>query len=264
MKNQREQWIGFLTLLEKEIMRFSKVSGQTVFGPLVNAGLYLLVFGVSFSSMLKMHENFSYLEFLLPGLVALSALNNAIQNSASSIMVSKFHGDLQDLRVVPLSWTSITAAYVLACVARGIIVAVLVFFLGEIFSWVQSGHGIELRHPVYFLGFLTLSCAIFGNLGIMCGLMAKTFDQINAFTNFVIVPLIYLGGVFFSMSILHPFWQKVALFNPVVYAINGIRWSVLDISDIPALQSFVVLSVFTLLTSVVAWLSVKHGSYSRF
>ncbi|MDB5037826.1 MAG: type transporter [Bacteriovoracaceae bacterium] len=258
------EWIGFRTLLKKECLRFYKVVGQTILSPLVNAGLYLLVFGVSFSSMLKMPGGFSYLEFLVPGLIALSSLNNALQNSSSSVMISKFHGDLQDLKIIPISSCAITAAYSLASVVRGLGVAVLVLLLGEAFSYFQSQSFIVIQHPLGCLVFLVMSCMVFGNLGIISGFTAKSFDQINSFTNFIILPLIYLGGVFFSLKILSPFWQRMDQFNPIVYIINGIRWGVLGVSDISVLYSFTVLSGFVLLTSGLAWYAVKYGSYQRF
>jgi ABC-2 type transport system permease protein len=192
----RYEWIGFQTLLKKECMRFWKVKGQTVFSPLVNAGLYLVVFGVSLSGVLKMHSEFSYLQFLIPGLVALSSLNNSLQNSASSIMISKFHGDLQDLRYIPLSHHWIGLAYVLACIVRGTFVGFLVLGMGELVNVFQSGELMPVAHPLGLLLFLTIGGAIFGNLGIWAGFLSKTFDHISSFTNFVILPLIYLGGVF--------------------------------------------------------------------
>jgi ABC-2 type transport system permease protein len=261
---RRAEWIGFWTLFKKEIMRFSKVAGQTIFSPLVNAGLYLLVFGVSFSSMLKMHEDFSYLAFLIPGLVALSALNNAIQNSSSSIMISKFHGDLQDLKIVPLSPTAITSAYIAASIIRGVLVGLLVLTLGEVIAYLQSGNWLQLGHPAQLIVFLALSCSIFGSLGITSAILAKTFDQINTFINFIVLPLIYLGGVFFSLKILHPIWQEIARYNPVIYMINGVRWSILGVSDVQPTTCVIVLSIFALATAVVARIAVRYGSYQRF
>ncbi len=258
------EFIGFFTLLHKEIARFMRVVGQTVISPLVSSGLYLLVFGVSLSELLKEHQGVSYLAFLVPGLVAMAALNNSLQNSSSSVMISKFHGDLQDLRVIPLSAFSIGSAYVLACIIRGVLVGALVFAMGEVFSYVKTHEWISVAHPGYLTLFLFLGCSIFGNLGIWIGFAAQTFDQVNAFTTFVVLPLTYLGGVFFSLEILHPFWKTVALANPLLYAIDAIRWTVLGQSDINPLKSFAVLCFFVVLTSFLAWRSVKYGSYARF
>ena len=260
----RENLISFLVLLKKEIHRFVKVLSQTILSPLINSGLYLLVFGVSLSSLLRTQGGFTYLEFLIPGLVALSCLNNALQNSAASIMISKFHGDLQDLRVVPLSATSITAAYAMAGVVRGIFVASLVLLMGEVFFYVKTGGFLPIQHPGTLVGFLVLGSFIFGNIGTCAGFISRSFDHINGFSNFVVLPLIYLGGVFFSLSILHPFWQNVAKFNPLVYLINGIRFSILGSADIAIMTSFWVSIIFVVISSGIAWYGVRFGHYQRF
>lgn len=260
----RSEWVGFLSLFQKEVLRFLKVIVQTVLSPLVSAGLYFIVFGVSLSGVIKDHGGVSYLAFLIPGLVAMSALNNALQNSASSIMISKFHGDLQDLRLIPLSSFSITLAYVLACITRGALVGGLVFGLGQILFFLQTGEFVGVHSVLGLVLFLTMGCAIFGHLGIFSGFVSRSFDQINAFSNFVILPLIYLGGVFFSLQIFHPFWRAVAQFNPLVYMINGIRWSVLGISDVNVEVCFGVLLLFLGISFGLAFWSVKRGSYQRF
>ncbi|MBN8555591.1 MAG: ABC transporter permease [Deltaproteobacteria bacterium] len=259
-----EEWIGFQSVLKKEILRFWKVKSQTVFSPMINAALYLVVFGLSLSNVVPPQNGFSYTEFLIPGLAAMAALNNALQNSASSIMISKFHGDLQDLRIVPLSHNLIALAYVIACIVRGVIVAAAVLFLGELVVFLKEGHWMAIAHPQGFILFLCLGCAIFGNLGIWIGFISRTFDHIAAFTNFIILPLIYLGGVFFSLKILHPTWQTVATFNPLVYIINGIRWSLLGASDVSAPLCALVSVLFVAITGALAWYSVKYGSYQRF
>lgn len=255
---------GFTTLVRKEIARLMKVFTQTILSPLISAGLYMLVFGVSLSSLLRNQQGFTYLEFLVPGLVALSSLNNALQNSASSIMISKFHGDLQDLRLIPLSSGQIAVAYVSASVFRGGLVGLLVFSLGQTVYFFKTGLWIGLAHPLGFLVFLVIGCSIFGNLGICSGFLAKSFDHVNAFANFVILPLIYLGGVFFSLEILHPFFRSVAHFNPLVYLINGIRWSVLGASDISAATCLGAGFFFSLASFALARFAVARGSYQRF
>lgn len=256
--------IGFATLYRKEVRRFFRVAGQTVMSPLINATLYLLVFGVSLSRVVTLDMGASYLEFLVPGLMALSSLNNALQNSSSSLMVSKFHGDLQDLKLVPLSMFSVAAAYVSASMTRALIVACAVLFIGEIFAWFVTGSLIVVLHPLWLLIFLLIGGFIFGNLGIWIGFLSKSFDQINAFTNFVILPLIYLGGVFFSLDILHPFWRQLSSINPLVYLIGGIRWSVLEISDFGLLGCLLPSLGFAAVSFILALYSVRFGSYQRF
>jgi ABC-2 type transport system permease protein len=258
------EWTGFCSLLKKETDRFWKVAGQTIFSPLVNALLYLVVFGLSFSSLLKNQQGFSYLEFLIPGLVALSALNNALQNSASSIMVSKFHGDLQDLRLIPLSPFSISTAYVIASIIRGAAVGFIVLVVGEVVYVCKTGHALPIAHPLDLIAFIVFGGAIFGNIGIFTGFICKSFDQVHSITQFVILPLIYLGGVFFSLEILHPAIRALAYFNPLLYLINGIRWGILGRADMGSLSCFLVSILFVGISSSLAWYSVRYGSYQRF
>lgn len=260
----KEEFIGFWTLLCKEVTRFLKVLSQTILSPIITSFLYLLVFGVSLSTLLKSQQGVGYLQFLIPGLVALSALNNSLQNAASSVMISKFHGDLQDLRVMPLSPISIALAYCMACVVRGLLVGFCVLILGEIVFYIQFKELFPIHHPFGLFLFLLLGSSIFGNIGIYVGFISKTFDHITAVTNFIVLPLIYLGGVFFSLSILHPFWQTVSKVNPLVYLISGIRWSVLDVSDIAPLYCFWASLGFAVFSCWIAWYSVKKGSYLRF
>ncbi len=260
----KQDWMGFLTLMKKEVLRFWKVKGQTIMSPLVNASLYLLVFGVSLTRMLEGHQGISYLAFLVPGLIALSALNNALQNSASSIIISKFHGDMQDLKVVPISPHLIGIAYAMACLIRGFCVGFFVWLLGEVFHQFMFGKWIGVAHPLMLIGFMAMGCVLFGNLGIWVGFLAKSFDQVNAFTSFVILPLIYLGGVFFSIDVLHPLWQTAAKLNPLLYIISGIRWSLLGVADISWGTSALVAASFVLISSALAWYSVRYGSYQRF
>jgi ABC-2 type transport system permease protein len=260
----RDNSVGFLTLIQKEVARLMKVFTQTILSPLISAGLYMLVFGVSLSSLLKNQQGFTYLQFLIPGLVAMSSLNNALQNSASSIMISKFHGDLQDLRLIPLSPGSIALAYVSASIFRGALVGTLVLCLGQAVHFFMVGSWVGVMHPVGLAVFLILGCSIFGNLGICSGFLASSFDHINAFANFVILPLIYLGGVFFSLEILHPVFQQIAKFNPLVYLINGIRWSILGAGDIPAATCFWTALIFSALSFLLARIAVAKGSYQRF
>lgn len=257
-------FVGFSTLLRKEIKRFMVVWSQTVFSPVVNATLYVLVFGISLSAVLRGPSGLTYLEFLVPGLVSMAALNNALQNSASSIMISKFHNDLQDLRVIPLPPMLITMAYILAGLIRGMICAVLVFIVGQVFLYFRTGSLLDIQHPFALIGFLCLGTLIFGSLGIWAGFISNSFDQINAFSQFIVLPLIYLGGVFYSLEMLHPVWQNIAKLNPLVYIINGVRWSVLGVSDVSVWASLGFCSIFVVIGLSLAWRGVSKGNYLRF
>lgn len=237
---------------------------QTIFSPVVSSALYIVVFGVSLSAVLKGQQGFSYLEFLIPGLIAMSALNNSLQNSASSVMISKFHNDLQDLRVIPLPPVLIMIAYSLSSLLRGLICATLVFLVGQIFMFVRLGSFLHMQNPMMFVIFLCLGSLFFGSIGIWAGFFSNSFDQVSALTQFVVLPLIYLGGVFYSIKMLDPFWQKIAFANPLVYIINGIRWSVLGVSDVNVWLCLVICLCFVVLGFTLAWRGVRKGYYLRF
>lgn len=256
-------WIGFFELFKKEVLRFIKVISQTLWSPIVNAILYMIVFGLGLKALV-IGQQFSYLEFLIPGLVALASLNNALQNSSSSVMVSKFHGDLQDLRLIPLNSLAITIAYAGASVVRGFITGAAVFAVGQIFAMISLGHMIPIQNAGALIYFLIFGCLIFGNLGTFIGFSAKSFEYINNFTTFIILPLLYLGGVFFSTEHLHPILKAFVSVNPLFYIINGFRFSILGVADISVFLSFVTVAIFAILSTSLAYWAVCKGSYQRF
>jgi ABC-2 type transport system permease protein len=224
----------------------------------------MLVFGLSFSRVIGDFGNFTYLEFLVPGLIAMSALNNALQNSASSIMSSKFQNDLQDLRVVPLTTGQILMGYIGGSLVRGFLCGALVYVVGNIFILIQTGSFMRVDHPFILMGFIGLGSVFFSCLGIWAAFRARSFDEIGAVTQFIVMPLIYLGGVFYSLESLPPFWQKVAMFNPLVYFINGIRWGVMGQADFSVGLCLAVSGGFVFLGLLGAWRGVKYGNYFRF
>ncbi len=223
--------ISFWFLLKKECHRFFKVLVQTVVTPLVSSGLYLLVFGVSLGSHIEV-TGVRYLAFLIPGLMMMGLMNNAFQNSASSLVSSKFAGDIEDLAVLPLTRQQIVWAYSLASVVRGAMVAFLTLSVGEAFYFFQYQELLAIAHPFWLLYFIVLAGLVFGHIGLMAAFWAKTFDQLSAISAFVILPLTYLGGVFVSIEHLPLFWQMLSKVNPLFYFINGLRYSVLGQSDV--------------------------------
>ena len=229
----------FWTLFQREIRRFLKVIVQTVVTPFVSSFLYLLVFGVSLGSHMSDHQQIPYLAFLIPGLMMMTLMNNAFQNSSSSIVTSKFSGDLEDIRVAPITSNQIIWAMGLGGVVRGSIVAMITFFVGAIFYYSQKGIILEIAHPMLAIYFIIVSGLIFSLLGISIAFWARTFDQLSAFSAFILLPLTYLGGVFISIESLSPFWQAVAKMNPLLYLINGLRYGVNGISDVEIVSSIV-------------------------
>lgn len=256
--------VSTLSFLKREIHRFIKVWTQTLFSPVMNAALYMLVFGLSLSKVMTEFVGYSYLEFLIPGLMAMSALNNALQNSASSIMSSKFQNDLQDLRVVPLSIPEILVGYIGGSLARAFVCALMVYLVGNVFVGIQTGHAFIVQQPLILILFLLLGGIFFSCVGIWAAFRARSFDEIGAVTQFIVMPLIYLGGVFYSIDRLPEFWQKVSLFNPLVYFINGIRWGVMGQGDFSVEICFGLSLLFVLISLAMAWRGVRRGNYFRF
>lgn len=257
------RWSPFVTVLEREIRRFFKVIIQTVFTPLINSLLYLLIFGVSLGQHIQIGNGVSYLAFLIPGLVMMGCLNNAFQNSSSSIITAKFGGDLEDFRVSPLSHSQIVWAMSLGGVFRGILVALLTYAVGFVFMKVVEDSWLFPAHPLILLLFLVLGGLSFAKLGICVAFWARTFDQLSAVSGFILLPLIYLGGVFFSLKGLHPIWQTLASMNPLLYLINGVRYGMLGVCDVPVEHAFIVASVTLVVFHGLALRSLKTGSFLR-
>ncbi len=238
---------SFWTLLYKEVLRFWKVSFQTVAAPVLTALLYLLIFSHVLEEHVRVYDSISYTAFLVPGLVMMSVLQNAFANSSSSLIQSKVTGNIIFMLLPPISYRQFFAAYVLAAMVRGLVVGLGVALVT---LWFVD---LPWRAPLWILAFALLGGAILGALGVIAGIWADKFDQLAAFQNFIIVPLTFLSGVFYSIHSLPAFWQRVSQFNPVFYMIDGFRYGFFGVSDVPPLMSlavvaacFIVLTVFTL------------------
>ncbi|WP_124951242.1 ABC transporter permease [Sulfuriferula thiophila] len=240
--------IGFYTLLYKELLRFWKVSFQTVLAPVITALLYLLIFSHVLAEHVQVYPGVSYTAFLVPGLVMMSMLQNAFANSSSSLIQSKITGNIVFVLLPPLSYLEFFAAYLVAAITRGIVVGLGVFVVTLIFT------SVSIDHPLWLILFAVLCSGILGALGVIAGIWAEKFDQLAAFQNFIIMPLTFLSGVFYSIHSLPPFWLAVSRFNPVFYMIDGFRYGFFGASDVSpglsllvVLVSFVALSAFCLL-----------------
>lgn len=257
------RWTPFLTLLRREVQRFLKVVVQTVITPFVSSTLYLMIFGVSLGRQIVLQDNQSYLAFLIPGLIMMGCLNNAFQNSSSSIISSKFSGDLEDLKAAPLSASQIIWAMSLAALIRGLVVGLITFIVGQGAYYLSYGHMLPVHDPLILLAFLVLGGLAFANLGIMVAFWARSFDQMGAVSGFILMPLIYLGGVFFSVDNLPNFWRHVSLFNPLLYMINGVRFGVLGKSDVEPAFAFTIAAVAFVVSLGLALNSLRRGSFQR-
>lgn len=254
---------AFWTLFQREIARFLKVIVQTVITPFISSFLYLLIFGVSLGAKMPSHEGVPYLAFLIPGLMMMGLMNNAFQNSSSSIVSSKFSGDLEDLRVAPLTNQEIIWAMGLAALVRGFVVSVITFIVGSIFCYYQTGDILSVAHPIYVFYFIVMGGMIFGLLGISVAFWATSFDQLSAFSAFILLPLTYLGGVFLSIENLHPIWQFISKMNPLLYLINGLRYGVVGVSDVPMSIAVPISLAGFIVFYGMALFSLKKGSFQR-
>ena len=227
-------------------MRFWKVAFQTVAGPVLTAMLYLLIFGHALEAHVKVYDKVSYTAFLVPGLTMMSLLQNAFANSSSSLIMSKVMGSLVFLLLTPLSYLNWFVAYVGASVIRGLVVGLGVFAVSSLFA------EISLTAPLWIVSFSVLGAALMGALGVIAGLWAEKFDQLAAFQNFVIMPMTFLSGVFYSIHSLPAFWQGVSHLNPFFYMIDGFRYGFFGVSDVSPWLSLSVVGVALVIVSVVA------------
>ena len=216
---------GFWVLVNRETLRFLKLWKQTIMPGLISSGMYIVVFGHALGSRIGEIKDISYMNYIIPGLVMMSVINHAYQNSSSSIMQAKFLKFIEDLLITPLSGLEISLAYIIGAMCRGIINGVLVIIM----SMILTGFSIDdLGLTVLYL--FTVSWA-FGAMGVIVGIFAKTWDHIGMFTTFVFMPLSMLGGVFWSIDMLPDFWRSVSLINPLYWMINGLRYSTLGVGD---------------------------------
>jgi ABC-2 type transport system permease protein len=239
---------GFPTLLYKELLRFWKVGFQTVFAPMLSTLLYLMIFSHVLEGRVQVYPGVAYTVFLIPGLVMMAVLQNAFANSSSSLIQSKISGNLVFVLLSPLSYREIFLAYVLAAVVRGLAVGLGVYLVTLGFF------DVPLRSFVWVFIFALMGSALLGALGIIAGIWAEKFDQLAAFQNFVILPLTFLSGVFYTIHSLPPFWQGLSHLNPFFYMIDGFRYGFFSVSDI---SPYVSLGIVAACFLGVSWLTLR-------
>ncbi len=247
------RWFGIWTLFKKEVYRFLKVFIQTVLAPMVSTLLYLLVFGVVFDEAIEVYEGHQYAQFLVPGLVMMAMLQNAFANSSSSILQSKVNGNILFVLVSPISPTGFFFAFVGAAIARGIMVGGTVLLGALLFVDLQI-HSLGI-----VLLFALLASAVMGALGVIGGIWAEKYDHISAFQNFVVLPLTFLSGVFYSIHSLPSFWQQVSVWNPLFYLIDGFRFGFLGVSDVAPMLSVAVAGGFFVALGGISFLMLHSG-----
>jgi ABC-2 type transport system permease protein len=252
---------GWTMLFYKEVLRFWKVSFQTVAAPVLTAVMYLMIFGHVLEAHVQVYDGVSYTAFLIPGLVMMSVLQNAFANSSSSMVQSKIMGNLVFLLLTPLSHWSWFFAYALSAMVRGLLVGAGVLLAGVLFVWQSSVLNFSLMptQPLWVITFAVLGALMLGSLGLIAGLWADKFDQMAAFQNFIIMPMTFLSGVFYSVHSLPGFWQGISHLNPFFYMIDGFRRGFFGVSDVSPWLSLGVVGISFVATATLALSLLKSG-----
>ncbi len=233
-----QKWIAFATIVRKEIVRFMRIWTQTILPPAITMGIYFIVFGRFLGDRIDDFGDFSYIEFIVPGLIMMSTITNSFSNVASSFFSSKFQRSVEELLVSPVPNWLIVGAYVVGGAARGLVVGVVVLMVSLAFT------KMSIHSLLIVLAFLVLTALMFATAGFANGMLARKFDDIAIVPTFVLTPLTYFGGVFYQLSLLPEVWQKVSLLNPILYMVNGLRFGFLGVSDVPVATGLAILIVF--------------------
>ena len=245
--------IAYQTIVRKEIRRFARIWVQTIIPPAVNALLYMVIFGSLIGSKISEMGGFRYIDFIVPGLIMMSVIINSYSNVVSSFFSSKMQNYIEELLVSPVGNLTIIAGYLTGGMARGLLVGSLVAGVSLFFSDIRP------QNPIITISVAVLTSIMFALGGLINAVFAKSFDEISIVPNFVLTPLTYLGGVFYSIALLSPLWQTVSLFNPVLYIVNGFRYGILGVSDIPIWTSFGVIISFILVLGAIAYRLLSRG-----
>ncbi|MDQ7016875.1 MAG: ABC transporter permease [Gammaproteobacteria bacterium] len=238
--NWKNYWIALQTLVIKEVLRFARIWMQTILPPAITTVLYLLIFGELLGQRLGNMDGYSYTDFIIPGIIMMSIITNSYANVVSSFYSTKFQRHIEELLVSPLPNVLILLGYVLGGVARGLLVGVVVTLVTLFFTDLQINN-----FPLtIFVALLT--SILFSLAGFINAVFAKSFDDISIIPTFVLTPLTYLGGIFYSITLLPEFWQTASLFNPIFYMVNAFRYAILGVSDVSMSSAFLIIGFFIL------------------
>ncbi|OCL28544.1 metal-dependent hydrolase [Orenia metallireducens] len=227
--------VTFYSLVKREVSRFAKVAIQTIFAPLISTGLYLIIFSYSFKSREVVGYGIPYINFIVPGLIMMSLIQNSFANTSSSLIGAKYNGNIIDFLLAPFSYIELTLGFMIGGIVRGMLVGSVIYLVSILF------YGGEVAHPLLAILFAFMVSAIFSLLGIIAGLWAEKFDHVSIFSNFFITPLTFLSGVFYSVKGLPGIWSKVSLFNPVFYMVDATRYAFVGQSDInPSVSGIII------------------------
>ncbi|AZQ68900.1 ABC transporter permease [Silicimonas algicola] len=246
-------WTGIFAIWRFEMARFFRSIIQSVVSPVVSTSLYFVVFGAAIGSRIQEVEGVPYGAFIVPGLIMLTVLQQSIQNAAFGIYFPKFIGTIFEVLSAPISAFEIVMGYVGAAAAKAILIGLIILLTSFFFV------DVRIAHPFWMLAFLVMTAVSFSLLGFILGIWAKSFEQLNIVPLLVVTPLVFLGGSFYSVSMLPPFWEAVSHFNPVLYLVSGFRWSFFGMADVPIGASLAAILIFTCACLAIVWWIFRTG-----
>ena len=246
-------WYGVIAIWRFEMARFFRSIVQSIVSPVLSTSLYFVVFGAAIGSRIDEVEGVSYGAFIVPGLIMLTVLQQSLQNASFGIYFPKFIGTIFEILSAPLSSFEIVLGYVGAAATKSLLIGLIILATSYFFV------DISIQHPIWMIGFLVLTCVSFALLGFILGIWAKSFEQLNLVPLLVVTPLVFLGGSFYSISMLPPVWQTISMFNPVLYLVSGFRWAFFGIADVPVAASLLAITMFAFLCLGVVWWIFRSG-----
>lgn len=255
--NAQQKWIALSSIVSKEIHRFTRIWVQTLLPPAITMSLYFVIFGTLIGSRIGQMGGFSYMEFVVPGLIMMSVITNSYSNVVSSFYSAKFQRSIEEILVSPTPNYIILLGYVMGGVSRGLLVGAIVTLMSLFFT------DLQVQHLGITIAIVFLTSVLFSLMGFVNAVFANSFDDISIIPTFVLTPLTYLGGVFYSISLLPDFWQGVSLLNPILYMVNVFRFGILGISDIQVEYAFMGVLVFIALLTMLCLYLLETGKRLR-
>lgn len=255
--SSRPMWVGYKTIVRKEITRILRIWGQTIVPPAITMTLYFIIFGELIGRRIGEMGGFTYMQYIVPGLVIMSVITNSYGNMVSSFFGAKFGKHIEELLISPLPNWIILAGYVTGALMRGMMVGAVVMVVSLFFT------RIEVQHPLVMVTVLLLTAIVFALAGMVNAIFAQKFDDIAIIPTFVLAPLTYLGGVFYSIALLPEFWQKVSVINPILYMVNGFRYGMLGVSDVSLVMTYSVIFIAGAILFILCLYLLNKGTGLR-
>ena len=257
LKINSPQFVAYTTIVRKEVLRFSRIWKQTIIPPVITNVLYFIIFGNLIGARIGKIDSYTYTDFIFPGLLLMSVITHSYTNTVSSLYISKYHRHIEELLVSPIENYTILFGFITGGVIRGIAVGIVVILVAQLFVTFTMEY-ILLTAIIIFL-----SATLFSMCGFLNGLFANDWDDINVIPTFIMTPLTYLGGIFFSITMLPDIWREIALFNPILYLINGLRFGMLGVSDVDISLAIIIIVFFNILMLYLCLYYLKLGKGLR-